>query len=122
MERAPLLVAMSIALALLTSHAVAGSLDEARSLVYEDRFIHAYLALTPLLTSHEPSDAQEEALWLAERLCAGIAAQLRLPTRYEAEHGAPRGRPPSAARMATTTHRMGRREPAEPPRGRLPLV
>jgi hypothetical protein len=65
-------------------------LSDAHALVYEDRFIDAYLALDPLLLSDQRSDEQEEALWLAERLCAAIAAQVRLPTRYEAEHGPPR--------------------------------
>ena len=58
-------------------------------MVYEDQFIEAYLALEPLLTTDEQSAAQEEALWLAERLCAGIASQRRLTTRYNAEHGPP---------------------------------
>ncbi len=82
--RLTLLLAL-LAVPVAATSAMQDSLSEARALVYEDQFIEAYLALEPLLTTDEQSEAQEEALWLADRLCAYVTTSDHLYSRFDAE-------------------------------------
>ncbi|MBT5710740.1 hypothetical protein HOI71_06845, partial [Candidatus Poribacteria bacterium] len=86
MRRHLLLAVAALAAPVFATYGVPDPLAESHAFVYEDRFIDAYLALEPLLTDGECSDSQESALWLAERLCAHIAASDRLYMRYDLEN------------------------------------
>ena len=48
------------------------TLEKAEALITELKFYEAMVALEPLLTNDEKSEAQEEALWLANILCAKL--------------------------------------------------
>lgn len=49
------------------------TLEKAEALITELKFYEAIVALEPLLMSDEKSEAQEEALWIANMLCERLA-------------------------------------------------
>lgn len=75
----PLISAFLVAIAGISLYSYSESetpLAKAEKLILSEKYYEAVLALEPLLTSEEKSEAQEQALWLAHQLGEKVAEKI----------------------------------------------
>ncbi len=65
-------------------------LGKAEALLTELKFYDALVALEPLLTTDQKSEAQEQALWLANTLCKTLVHSADFYKRYREEYKGPK--------------------------------